>query len=268
VSPCRWRLVAALAATVLALGASAPAHAAPSVTVFPTPGTRYNRPATQITFRGVPASGIGQLQVVGSKTGVHRGRIAADSDGQGGSFLPFKRFASGEKVTVVSHLNVLGGSRGRFSFTIAHALGLLGFGALPLAPAGSNGVQHFRSRPDLQPASLTVDEDRAPASQGDMFVAPQNGPAQNGPMILDPRGRLVWFQPHPVADNTLITDFRVQKLLGQPVLTWWQGNTRNGLGRGAGVIMDRSYQQIATVHAGNGLDMDLHEFLITNRGDA
>jgi hypothetical protein len=32
--------------------------------------------------------------------------------------------------------------------------------------------------------------------------------------------------------------------------------------------MDRSYQQIATVHARNGLDMDLHEFLVTSQGDA
>jgi hypothetical protein len=32
--------------------------------------------------------------------------------------------------------------------------------------------------------------------------------------------------------------------------------------------MDPSYQQIATVHARNGLDMDLHEFLLTPQGDA
>jgi len=42
-----------------------------------------------------------------------------------------------------------------------------------------------------------------------------------------------------------VTDFRVQQLSGQPVLTWWQGNTNAGHGRGEGVIFDRNYRQIA-----------------------
>src|SRR5262249_37710708 len=35
-----------------------------------------------------------------------------------------------------------------------------------------------------------------------------------------------------------------------------------------GVILDRHYRQIATVHAGNGLGADLHEFNITPQGTA
>jgi hypothetical protein len=34
------------------------------------------------------------------------------------------------------------------------------------------------------------------------------------------------------------------------------------------VIYNNSYRQIATVRAGNGMDMDLHEFLLTPQGDA
>ena len=53
------------------------------------------------------------------------------------------------------------------------------------------------------------------------------------------------------------------------MLTWWQGYTNNGSGRGEGVIYNASYQQIATVQAANGLQgMDLHEFLVTPQGDA
>ena len=53
------------------------------------------------------------------------------------------------------------------------------------------------------------------------------------------------------------------------MLTWWQGFTNNGSGRGEGVIYNSSYQQIATVQAANGLQgMDLHEFLVTPQGDA
>ena len=134
-------------------------------------------------------------------------------------------------------------------------------------PAGSNGVQHFHSRPDLEPASITINRRSSSAYGGDIFLTPQYGPVQNGPMLLDPSGNLIWFQPLPA--NQLATDFRVQQLNGQPVLTWWQGYTNNGSGRGEGVIYNSSYQQIATVQAGNGLQgMDLHEFLVTPQGDA
>jgi hypothetical protein len=264
----RWPLCTVVAVVLAAAWLAPCATAAAQVVVFPIPGSRYNRPATQITFRGVAPGQIGPIQVVGSKTGPHSGHLVADSDGQGASFIPDQRFASGETVTVATNLNVLGGSGGRFSFTIANALGLLGAGKLPVASAGPNGVQRFRSRPDLQPASVTVTHDAAPASEGDFFLAPQFGPTQNGPMILDSQGNLVWFLPLPVSENLLVTDFQVQNLRGQPVLTWWQGTTNSGHGRGEGVIFNRDYQQIATVKAANGLDAGLHEFLLSPQGDA
>ena len=194
--------------------------------------------------------------------------MAADSDGQGGSFLPDQPFDPGETVTVTTQRSVIGSGSGAFSFQIAQTWGLLPYGKLPLVSGGRDGVQHFRSRPDLEPASVSVTENRAPSADGDIFVAPQFGPTQDGPMILDPQGKLVWFQPFPASNNTLVTDFRAQQLDGQPVLTWWQGNTNAGHGRGEGVILNRQYQQIATVRAGNGLDMGLHEFLVTPQGDA
>ena len=266
-----WHCLAVLQLTagifLLAQAGAASAAAAP-VAVFPIPGSRYNRPRTQITFRGIPATQLGSVSVVGSQTGVHTGEIETDSDGRGASFVPDTPFAAGETVTVTTRLSVLGSSSGTFSFEIAHPWGLLPYGKLPLVRAGDNGIQHFRSRPDLQPAAVTVTHNAAPATEGDIFVAPQFGPDQDGPMILDPQGKLVWFDPFPVAQNTLVTDFRVQQLGGQPVLTWWQGNTNSGHGRGEGVILNRDYQQIATVKAGNGLDMGLHEFLLTPQGDA
>jgi hypothetical protein len=244
------------------------AHAAAAVSVFPSPGTRYNLVGNQIAFRGVSPSAIGPVTVSGSATGGHTGRIASDSDGQGASFLPDTPFAAGETVTVSTRLNIVGGKNGTFSFAIGHSAGPLAYGKLPLVAAGSNGVQRFRSRPDLQPPGLTVTKNSAPASDGDFFLTPQFGPNQNGPMILDPQGNVVWFQSYPVASNTLITDFRVQNLYGQPVLTWWAGNTNSGYGRGQGIIFDRNYRQIATVNAANGLDMDLHDFLIGPQGEA
>ena len=206
--------------------------------------------------------------MAGSRTGAHSGHLAADSDGHGASVLPDQPFAAGETVTVTTHLNLFGSSNGVFSFQIAQPWGLLPYGKLRVVSGGRSGMQYFRSRPDLQPAAVTVTENHAPPAEGDIFVAPQFGPKQDGPMILDPQGRLVWFDPFPVSRNTLITDFRVQQLNGQPVLTWWQGNTNSGHGRGEGVILNRDYQQIATVRGGNGLDMGLHEFLVTPQGNA
>ncbi len=263
------RVLAALSAVALALaGATAAKAASPAVSVFPSPGTHYNLPGTQITFRGIAPSAIGSVTVVGSASGRHSGRIEGDSDNKGGSFLPSRPFKDYETVTVTTHLNVIGGRNGKFSFVIAHTSRAIQPVPLPVAPAGSNGLQRFRSRPDLLPPSITVSKSSAPASEGDIFVAPQFGPSQNGPMILDPQGNLLWFLPYAVSRKLLVTDFRVQRYAGQQVLTWFQGYTNHGSGLGEGVIWDRNYKQIAVVKAGNGLQMDLHEFLITSSSHA
>jgi hypothetical protein len=98
-----------------------------------------------------------------------------------------------------------------------------------------------------------------------VFVAPKKDVAQAGPLILDDRGQVVWFDP---LETHGVTDFRVQTYRGKPVLTWWQGQSDKGVGDGPYVIMDDHYRQIATVHAGTGLHGDIHEFLITRENTA
>ena len=237
------------------------------VMVYPSPGDRFEQRDTQISFRGIPAGQIGTVTVVGSKSGTHTGTIEADSDGDGGSFIPTTRFAPGETVTVTTGLDVIGGTNGSFHFAIDHPRPFVKYAPLDHASA-PNGLMHFYSQPGLIPAALRVTENRTPATEGDFFVAPQFGPAENGPMIIDPTGRLIWFRPFPIHQRLLVTDFRVQHLDGHPVLTWWQGNSNEGSGRGVGIILNDHYKKIATVRAGNGLHMDLHEFLLTPRGDA
>jgi hypothetical protein len=256
-----------VAAFVLLISAPAAVAQPPAVSVYPSPNTSSALPQAQITFRGIPANQIGSVQVVGSSSGSHTGTIQADSDGQGGSFVPSQPFAPGETVTVTTGLNVVGGTNGSFHFTVITPFGTINPMALPMVPAGSGGVQYFHTRADLTPASITVNRRSSATFNGDIFLTPQFGPIQNGPMILDPSGRMIWFQPLPA--NQLATDFRVQQLGSQPVLTWWQGFTNNGSGRGEGVIYNSAYQQIGTVQAANGLQgMDLHEFLVTPQGDA
>ncbi len=97
----------------------------------------------------------------------------------------------------------------------------------------------------------------------DIFITPTGDASTyaNGPEILDGQGNVVWF--HPIQAGQTAADFRVQRLAGRPVLTWWQGTNLGGLSDGTDYIYNDHYQQIAALKAGNGLTTDGHEFLIT-----
>jgi hypothetical protein len=253
-----------------ALGPAAAAQAASGpINVFPIPGGRVAAPSTQITFRGAPAGQLGIISVSGSKSGTHTGRIVGDSDGNGASFIPATSFKAGETVTVRTALNIVGGSGGAYNFTIANPAGRIPLAGVRPAPRVRNDITRFVSRSDLVPAAVTVTKKASPsvAAGGDLFIAPQYGPVQNGPMIIGPFGGLIWYQPVP--HNDTATDFNVQSYQGKPVLTWWQGNvSAAGTGNGVDEIYNSSYQHIATVNAGNGLNADLHEFTITGQDTA
>ncbi len=262
----------AICSAVLVAWASAatPASAArppsPRVYVFPIAGDRVASPNTQLTFRGVSAGALGAISVVGSRTGMHTGRIEADSDGRGGSFLPAKPFADGEVVTVTTGLNVFGAQDGRYRFTVAREAPPFPIEHWPVYGRTRGDVLHFHSRPDLVPAAVTVDKNSRATAPGLLFVAPQYGPVQDGPMILGSHGNLVWFKR--MSGDDFANDFRVQRYRGRPALTWWQGYQVLGTGYGTDVIYNSAYQQIGTVRAGNGLEADPHEFLITSQDSA
>ena len=126
-------------------------------------------------------------------------------------------------------------------------------------------AQRFHSRPDLKPPLVTVDTPAHGTTDGYVFLAPKRAVVQAGPMILDDRGKVVWFRP---LETMAVADFRAQRYGGRPVLTWWRGRAPLGVGSGHYVIVDESYNEIATVTAGNGLTGDIHEFLITPRDTA
>jgi Arylsulfotransferase (ASST) len=235
------------------------------VYTFPSPGNHYVSPQAQVAFRGIPASQLGSIAVVGSKSGAHAGTVQSDSDGSGGSFLPVRPFSAGETVTVRTALNIVGGAGGSFTFTVAQPVPVPSHGPRFRVPRVPGDVLSFHSRLDLKPAAFKVLK-RGPTAAGDLFLAPQDGPIQNGPMIVGPDGRLIWFKRIPPGD--LATDVRVQTYGGQPVLTWWQGYSGSGLGFGEDLINDVHYHQIAVVRAANGLRADLHEFTITPQGSA
>lgn len=109
------------------------------------------------------------------------------------------------------------------------------------------------------PASMTA--------PGYVFVAEKGTGKPGGPMIIDNKGRVIWY--HPLVAPVQATDFRVQRYRGRRVLTWWVGKiSKAGVGRGSYVIYDEAYHLVARVHASRGLAGDLHEFQLTPRGTA
>ncbi|PZS06700.1 MAG: hypothetical protein DLM64_16090 [Solirubrobacterales bacterium] len=268
--PKRLTLAAASLLTSLlpSLLPATPAPAAPSslpVSAFPSPGSHFVSPKGQIAFRGLSPAQLGSIAVFGSTSGAHAGRVLADSDNAGGSFIPNRAFNAGELVTVSTSLNLVGGIGGRFQFRVATPAGPNRYAPLPPEPRVRGDVLRFHSRPDLAPAAVKVVK-RSRTAPGDIFVAPQQGPVQDGPMILGPGGGLIWFKRIPPRDWA--TDFRVQQYQGKPVLTWWQGLPSSGVGVGEDVISDAAYHETAVVRAANGLSADLHEFQLTPQGTA
>ncbi len=112
----------------------------------------------------------------------------------------------------------------------------------------------------------------AAATQADelVFTDTHSGPGQQGPLIIDRQGRLVWFKPvsdHGSAKRRAF-NLRVQTYRGQPLMTWWEGAIVAAHGEGHYELWDQRYRRVAQVHAGNGYRGDLHEFLLTDRGTA
>ena len=268
----RVRAGAACALALLAIGLAGCAAsgggsgAGAKLGLSPAPNSLVASPQTQLSVRGARISELRDVIVTGSNSGRHDGRLVAHAAGAGASFLPDKPFAPGERVDV--SLRVGGDAAPvRFHFTVARPAALSTQPGLPGRPTNQSQIQSPRSAPDLHPPAVTVTTDTSDAAPGDIFLSPRNKLGQAGPMILDNRGRLIWFHPLPAKYEAFA--FEAQRYRGKPVLTWWQGIVNNrGFGVGEDVIYDSSYRQIATVKAGNGYEADLHDFTLTPHGTA
>jgi Arylsulfotransferase (ASST) len=128
----------------------------------------------------------------------------------------------------------------------------------------------FVTRPDLSPPTIKITQ-LAAGESAPRFIAlaPDNviensTPWQQGLMLVDRQGRLVWFEAATQGQKPF--DLKVQTYNGKPVLTWWEGPLIADFGSGKAQIADKTFNTIKTVSAGNGLTMDLHEFTITSSG--
>jgi hypothetical protein len=257
--------LAALAAIAVVVGRLGGDDAV-AVSVFPGPTTLAASAETAITVRGAVPADLEGFEVTGSRSGRHAGRWRPHRDGGGAAFVPDAPFAAGERVTVDAGMRIGGADGESSSFVVARRLMGKPQPYDKAKPPGDQGVQAFASQPGLHPPAIAVDTASERAEPGRIFVAPKRGATQQGPMILDESGELVWFNPLP--GDYQAFDFRAQTYRDKPVLTWWQGRMQTYRGAGVGRIVDTSYRPVATVRAGNGYAMDAHELKLTPAGTA
>ncbi len=268
-----FALAGLIAVPVFAQVRARPATRPPALDVLPFPGTPDASPQTAISFPALTPSQLRAVSVTGSRSGVHSGRLSALPHGRGTAFTPARPFANSELVTV--RATVRGKQALSFSFEVEAPLPSVRTAAhqTSLQPTAvrhdvrdANGFTHsFPSAPGIHPPIEWLSGADSDPGQGYIFADAQNT-IQPGPMILDPQGHLVWFLAlhHHAALNV-----QVQSYQGRSVLTFWEGYVISpGVGVGTGMILDHSYNTIATVNAGNGYQTDLHEFQITPQGTA
>lgn len=144
-------------------------------------------------------------------------------------------------------------------------------------------VWSFVSEPQLHPMKVKVKTYKKGTSPGFIFVAPYAFSddaiyGQPGALILDNDANPVWFRPLS-SPNLMNTDFRMQRLYGKPVLTFWQGTlatppTYTNLPPATSepgscyYILDQTYRVIHNVVAKKGYTSDIHEFLLTPNNTA
>jgi Arylsulfotransferase (ASST) len=265
--------VRARALAVALVGSSAVLAAfsssASALTISPLNGTPDASPDTQISFLGAPAAQISNVSVVGSRSGGHSGSLRSYASAPGASFVPARGFTEGERVTVTASVGPRGHvARVGTSFTVARLVSYPLSGAKPSPAAKPGANQSFVSAPSLQPPTVTLTTN-TPAAAGagsDIFLTTDGNFGQDGAMIIDGSGRLIWFQP--AAKGDAVEDLQMQSYAGKPVLTYWQGHIDLGVGFGSDEILGTNYQSLGSVSAGNGYYADLHELKLTPQGSA
>jgi Arylsulfotransferase (ASST) len=262
--------------------------------VSPAPETDTANPATQISFLGVPAARIHMVSVVGERSGSHAGRLEDYSQGDGASFVPDTQFDAGERVLVHAVIPPASASASASQASTSTSTSASGSASASTATSGAGGKQvsfafrvdtpyptanvppyenlpaapadyeSFATMPGVKAPILAVTtSDRDPAA-GDVFTTNGPGPGAYGPLIYTPQGRLVWFDQ--LSGGLTAEDLNVQSYEGRRDLTFWQGKVLSlGFGQGEDVVLNSSYEHVATVKGGNGLKADLHEFQIAPR---
>ncbi|MBK5111684.1 MAG: aryl-sulfate sulfotransferase [Thermoleophilia bacterium] len=270
------------AATVMVGGLAGPTGAVAGssnqkLTISPAKGTPNASAETQISVLGIHPDKIKSVELTGEQSGAHSGQMRSYSGKRGASFLPDEPLTEGERANFTVRI------KGRDGINSWFDVGVSGpdLPFLTLTSTQPEKLRHYQSLPGLVPPKITV-EKNSHRTTGDLFLTPLPSPTVHpgsdntvtiepvgpgGPMIANRHGQVVWFRQ--LEQPTVAANLRIQRYEGKKVLTWWQGGvTPWAYGDGKGVIANTSYRTVATVTAGNGYLMDLHEFELTDSGDA
>lgn len=242
------------------------------VTMSPEAGSHYALPGTTIAFRGVTLDQIGNVFVTGSLSGSASGVLREHSDGQGVSWYHDATFLETETVTVRADIPLTNAEDGSATFVIGEQAPRPASSITEDRSAASEDdsiVQSFRSRPDLAPVRIDVsllDENRV--APGLIAVTPHIPEGQAGATIVDNAGETVWHYI-PADINHVVYCLKMQTYNGESVLTWSEGTSHVGWGYGHFVIVNQSYEVIAHVQAGHGVNgLDVHDMVLTEYGTA
>jgi hypothetical protein len=259
--------------------------------VLPFPGTPDAAPATKVDFPAVPPAQVASVTVVGSRSGLHAGQLSAQPAGHGTAFSPHHPFSPGERVSVTARFRstaagAASGAAGRkqvsFSFSVARAATVTGSREVTASSGDgmvggrSGGKTHsFVTHPGFHVPWITMRGTDTDTASGDIILN-AGDPAQHAAYILDPKGRVVWYHPSAAhGSGPGIFNTRIQSYKGQRVVTYWRGGRvvcpPCAGEQGSDLILNRSYQTIHTVTAGDGYQQqgtDLHEFTLTSHGTA
>ena len=178
----------------------------------------------------------------------------------------------------VAGLAVAGGDGDRYAFTVARPGQTESIatttGSEAIAAAGTTKSTRtavgppYRTRPDLSPPAIQATTPGNGTAPGVLLTTP-NTPRHTGAMLMDNKGQPYWFKP---VTNPLLTvgDLETARYHGQNVLVWFEGLAPYGPGsyRGVWTIVNSSYHRVATVHAANGMQADIHEIDINSAGRA
>jgi hypothetical protein len=244
--------------------------------ISPIPGSSLHLPETCIIIRQgdiIDRSTIGntKLMVIGSRSGIHKGRLILSSDIRTLIYKPFSRFIPGEVVTVNLKNGILtyaGAELPQIEFAfkiselvITDKLGILNPELLPPEKFGNNTIttyqhgeiENINTELPLNFPEFTISISNNPFP-GFIFMAPHSWSGKTAYlMIIDNNGVPIYY----LRDSSIKYDFKKQD---NGLLTYWDQIPKKFL------AIDSAYSVIDSFSCGNGYQTDLHELLVFPNG--
>ena len=252
--------------------------------VSPQPGSERVSPVNNVALRAGPeldarSLHAGLLQVTGSVSGPHSGRLRLSADQRTLLFDPAEPYATGETVTVqlTPGLRTATGDalpETRFHFTVAAwdpryaprvtsesatapaaRIGVLSPMSAAAHASSDSGASWLAALPPI-----TTTRANGPATREAYLLAPfqfSPAPGTGNLVISDGFGQPLYQCVHPEA--SFAADFKVQP--GGRLTAWLEGPSHF-------IMMDSTYSVIDTFTVGNGYTTDVHELSILPDGHA